>query len=72
MVLDKHRKSYFFLENLVEVSEAETKVFCTDKRIVFKNAPHLAFQNHFMLIWCLTVHEASLWTFYHLVLTPVL
>lgn len=39
---------------------------------VFKNELYFALQNHFTLIWCLTVYEASLWTFYHLVLTPVL
>lgn len=34
---DKNYKSYYFLENLVKVWEVEVKVFCRNKRIVFKN-----------------------------------
>lgn len=35
---DKNHKSYYFLENLAKAWEVEAKVFCRNKRIVFKNA----------------------------------
>lgn len=54
MGFDKNCKSYYFLEKLAKAWEVEEKVFCKDKRIVFKNIFYFVLSDHFTLIWCLT------------------
>lgn len=52
MGFDKNCKRYYFLEKLAKAWEVEAKVFCRDKRIVFKNTFYFVLSNHFTLIWC--------------------